>query len=811
MKGRHLRSSFLLFNFLVINIFSLNGQTTAIYISDEVTNRVLSDVEVIVDDFKSLGFTDAQGIALVETSKYSIFRFSKEGYSFKSFSRAELVALNWRISLSPLSDQIEEIILIGQPSFKEYDKFHLTETITKKDIQKTNPQTSADILTQNGNVYVQKSQMGGGSPIIRGFEANRVLLVVDGVRMNNAIYRNGHLQNAITVDASALENVKVLFGPNSLAYGSDAIGGVVAYSTKTPLFATDGATKMDLNVFSRYASANQEKTLHADISLGWKNLALLTSVTATDYDDLRSGGNRNEQFLEFGKRPNFAQRINGIDQLVINTNPNIQVGTAYHQYDILQKLVFKASEDLYINGNIQISNTGNVPRYDNLQEVSNGGLRYSEWNYGPQKRFLSSVQIKNYSGKSFYDQYILTGAFQKVKEERITRNFNNDNKFNQNEDVSVYSVSGEFKKKISSEIGLFYGFDSQINSVNSTAFSENIEDNTISFSVLTRYANGKNKYNTYGFFLEADWSRSNSPVSLKAGLRFSGNDWQIKYNNNGTVEWPMNFTEGVSGDNQAFNWSLSGLYESDNAFYLRGLISSAFRAPNIDDLSKIRVNSNEITFPNLNLQPEKSISTELSTGFKNESINISSTLFFTRLNDAITRRAFTTPEGFSTYENFGEILLVVGNQNVQNANIYGISMNGEITYKEWKLKGSWNYTQGREKIDGQEDLPFAHIPPLYGNVRLSHEKEAWTFDLEMRYNGSKDIEDFGGSVDNPDLATAIGSLSWTTLNIYSTFSIDQKIAISCGLENIFDTHYRPFGSGVSAAGRNLILSMRYSI
>ena len=253
------------------------------------------------------------------------------------------------------------------------------------------------------------------------------------------------------------------------------------------------------------------------------------------------------------------------------------------------------------------------------------------------------------------------------------------------------------------------------------------------------------------------------------------------------------------------------MYESDNAFYLRGLISSAFRAPNIDDLSKIRVNSNEITFPNLNLQPEKSISTELSTGFKNESINISSTLFFTRLNDAITRRAFTTPEGFSTYENFGEILLVVGNQNVQNANIYGLSINGEITYKEWKLKGSWNYTQGREKIDGQEDLPFAHIPPLYGNVRLSHEKEAWTFDLEMRYNGSKDIEDFGGSVDNPDLATAIGSLSWTTLNIYSTFSIDQKIAISCGLENIFDTHYRPFGSGVSAAGRNLILSMRYSI
>ena len=63
--------------------------------------------------------------------------------------------------------------------------------VSKQLIQFQNPQTSADLLTLTGKVFVQKSQLGGGSPMIRGFATNRVLLVVDGVRMNNAIFRSG--------------------------------------------------------------------------------------------------------------------------------------------------------------------------------------------------------------------------------------------------------------------------------------------------------------------------------------------------------------------------------------------------------------------------------------------------------------------------------------------------------------------------------------------------------------------------------------------------------------------------------------------
>tara|TARA_B100000497_G_C7695565_1_gene424664 strand:- start:4097 stop:6529 length:2433 start_codon:yes stop_codon:yes gene_type:complete len=810
MRGPLLPLNCLLFS--ILSLFIQVSFAQSVQVFNSTYDEVISGVEIFHEGFDNLVITDQNGIALIDTTQNSVFHFSKESYILKSLSVSELLILNWKVPLSPFSEEIDEIVLIGQHSFKDSDKFHLTETITTKEIQKSNPQTSADILTQNGNVYVQKSQMGGGSPIIRGFEANRVLLVVDGVRMNNAIYRNGHLQNAITVDASSIENVKVLFGPNSLAYGSDAIGGVVSYTTKIPLFGTKESTKIKANALTRFSTANQEKTVHGDFSLGWEKLALMTSITITDYDDLRSGGNRDDRFPLFGLRTKYSESSDNIDVEIINPNPKVQIGTAYHQYDILQKVIFKPEEKIFLSANIQFSNTGNVPRYDNLQEITNGSLRYAEWNYGPQKRNLASLQLKNYNVKKWYDQYILLAAFQNISEERIVRIFQNKNRLNQKEGVNVFSFTGEFKKSISRNLSILYGFDSQFNGITSTAFTEDISNGAINDGALSRYANGDNTYSTYGLFSEIDWSNPSSLFSAKAGVRYSSNKWAVKYINSRDVIWPTSFINGVEGTNNALTWSVSGLYNNPSGFFIRGLISSAFRAPNIDDLSKIRVNANEITFPNTNLSPEKSLSSEISIGFKNQGFNFSATTFFTELKDAITRRPFSTPDGSSTYDNFGETLIVVGNQNAQKAHIYGLALNGAYNLTEyWNIKGSWNFTKGREKTDGGIDYPFAHIPPIYGNVRLSFEPNDISIQAVVNYNGAKDLNEFGGSVDNPDLATPVGSLGWTTFNIYGSYNFSKNVSTTIGLENITDLHYRTFGSGVSAAGRNVILSVRYSI
>jgi len=190
-----------------------------------------------------------------------------------------------------LRKEMETIVISGS-KFAEKKKniIQKIDIITLKDIKKANAQNMGDLLMSTGNVFVQKSQQGGSSPVIRGFEASRVLLVVDGVRMNNAIYRSGHLQNIITVDQNMLERVEVLQGPSSTLYGSDALGGAVHMITRDPKLSVDGK-KINLasNALTRYSSVNNEKTIHADFNVGGKKWGSLTSITYGDFGDMRMG------------------------------------------------------------------------------------------------------------------------------------------------------------------------------------------------------------------------------------------------------------------------------------------------------------------------------------------------------------------------------------------------------------------------------------------------------------------------------------------------------------------------------------------
>src|SRR4030095_9895710 len=164
------------------------------------------------------------------------------------------------------------------------------DVIPRRFIAQVNAQNTGDLLINTGNVFVQKSQQGGSSPVLRGFEASRVLLVVDGIRMNNAIYRAGHLQNVITVDQNMLDRLEIMYGPSSTLYGSDALGGMVHMITKPVKVATAGESFSSSGTgFLRYSSVNDEKTGHFDINLGTRKFGFLTSVTYSYFGDMRMG------------------------------------------------------------------------------------------------------------------------------------------------------------------------------------------------------------------------------------------------------------------------------------------------------------------------------------------------------------------------------------------------------------------------------------------------------------------------------------------------------------------------------------------
>ena len=365
--------------FVFFLFYSLISQAQVISVRDKVTLERLPGVAVISGTEFSL-MTDQSGNVDITIFKDSpSIKFNMIGYLSVAISYAEIAAAGWVVSLPEKSFYINEVV-VSASKFEEKrdDVAQQIQVIGQTDLRFMNQQTTADVLNQSGNVMVQKSQQGGGSPIIRGFEANKVLMVVDGVRMNNAIYRGGHLQDVITLDNTIIEKMEVVFGPGSVVYGSDALGGVMHFYTRNPQFSYDSTTLVKGNAFTRLATSNQEITGHADVNFGGKKCASLSSFTYSAFDDLRQGNVRSPYQLDAWGRAEYVQRIDGKDSIVNNSNPNVQVGSGYKQYDFLQKFSFMQSKEIIHTLNLQYSTSSDVPRYDRLTQYRNGGLRFAE-------------------------------------------------------------------------------------------------------------------------------------------------------------------------------------------------------------------------------------------------------------------------------------------------------------------------------------------------------------------------------------------------------------------------------------------------
>ncbi len=187
---------------------------------------------------------------------------------------------------------LNEVIVNANKFPEKYKRIAQAVDVIKTKEQLNFQANTADVLINSGKLFLQKSQQGGGSPIIRGFEASRILLMVDGVRLNNAIYRAGHLQNIITIDNMVLDRVEVLYGPSSTLYGSDALGGVVNMYTKNPILSSNGKTNFSGSATLRYTSAIDENRGNFSLNVGGKQWASLTSVTYGSFGDMIQGNNR---------------------------------------------------------------------------------------------------------------------------------------------------------------------------------------------------------------------------------------------------------------------------------------------------------------------------------------------------------------------------------------------------------------------------------------------------------------------------------------------------------------------------------------
>lgn len=683
------------------------------------------------------------------------------------------------------------------------------DVLDSNDIAGSFTSNTANLLEQSSKVFVQKSQQGGGSPVIRGFEASRVLLMVDGVRMNNAIYRSGHLQNIITVDDDVLERVEILNGPASTIYGSDALGGVIHLRTIQARLREDGNSAFRVNgrVATRFSSAAGERTTNGRINIASNRFASLTAFSYSDFGDLRSGNIRNPFYGDFGKRSEYVERINGVDSIVKNADVNRQKFSGYQQYDLLQKFMFAPRNNRRHQLNFQYSTTGNVPRYDRLTDTRSGKLRWAEWNYGPQERLLTAYQLEAKELHGFFDELLVGAAWQKIQESRIQRALGKDDQENRQEDLHICSYTIDLRKS-KGRHELNVGTDAQFNFLKSTAFVRNIVTGIQTQGLDTRYPNGKNRMHYLGLYAQHLFKIAGNKLVLNDGLRI--NYSSLNATLNPTISFPLPYND-LSQNTLSVSGNLSLIGMPDDRTKISGGIATGFRAPNIDDMAKIFESAAgaQLVVPNPDLKPEQTINFDLGVDkIIAQSLRISINGFYTLMRQAIVSDRFQLNGQDSVWYG-GKLTQVVASQNKASARIHGLQVSLSYPFTEW-LSGYCNaaYTYGRFTDASGKQVSLDHIPPFYGKTGLRYATSKTSADCYVLYNGWKHLADYNPyGEDNLQYATAQGMPSWYTLNASVQHTFNEHVRVQAALENILDKNYRTFASGINGAGRSLILKM----
>ena len=743
------------------------------------------------------------------------------GYRKIVLSYQELRALNDTLYLESEIFQLENVVVSATRWKQNYTSVSQAISIIEPEvIERRQPQTMADALGLSGKVFIQKSQQGGGSPMIRGFATNRLLYSVDGIRMNTAIFRSGNIQNVINLDPFSMQRTEILFGPSSVMYGSDAIGGVMSFETLTPEFALDSLRKVfnpivSGNAVIRGTTANNERTGHFNVQLGWNKWAWFGSISRYRYDHLRQGSNGPDDYVKNYYVDDWEGTFQPLndepvpDKIVEQSNPLLQIPSGYDQWNTLQKIRWQPTDGMDVQYTFQYSETSNYGRYDRHLRLQDGLPRYAQWDYGPQgwKMHLLSLKMGGNTNGAMYDQLVIKGANQQFWESRISRNFGELSIEKQNELIQANSIHIDAIKWLNERMLLSYGVEWVQNKVNSEAHVRQLSTDA-SKAGLPRYPDAT--WTSSAAFLHSD-IQINTTTKVQAGVRYNTYHIDAQFGDSDRLDTQLFETANLR--DRAVVGSFGLISRPNNDWVLKLNLGTAFRSPNVDDMGKIFDSEpGAVTVPNPNIMAE--YAWNIDAGVVHRVINglkLEVNAYWTHLENAMVRRDFEL-NGQTTILYQGIISRIQAIQNAAYAQVYGLqwSLDAQLNNR-WLLTTRMNLQKGEEELDDGSISPSRHVAPYFGESSLTYEYNSWSGSLIHRFQGTKSHSQMAVTerekielyaLDAEGLAYAP---SWGVWNLVGKYEFTDWGNILLQLENLTDQRYRPYSSGISAAGRSVQL------
>ena len=690
------------------------------------------------------------------------------------------------------------------------------EVVSAKRLSELQPATLGDALINTGQVFVQKSQMGGSSPVLRGFEASRVLLVVDGVRMNNATYRAGHLQDIITIDPFMLDRMEVNFGSGSTLYGSDALGGVLYFKTKD---ATLGKFAVKPTATLRYLSASKSVIANMGVKVQTEKVGFILSATRSQFGDMRSGGKNYSDWDTFGFLPRYVTQINGRDTVLMNADPQLQKGTGYNQTDLFAK-VFAKTGKVEHTLNLQRSMADLIPRYDRMSQFNNGIPVFGRWDYAPQNR-----QYLAYTAKlgSVDHHTRLTLAQQSTEVARITRNFGSVTERTQKDDVSMKTINLDRHDKFSEAFTLNSGIEMVWNDVTSVGTNKNILTMAES-PTKARYSDSGATTRMHSVFAQGIYRIASTGTVIQGGVRISNYHLEAMFSR--ANPWKLPYS-AISFGSTTPSYDLGLTQQLKKGLLLKASVNQAYRNPNVDDMTKVFDSKPgaKLLVPSPDLKAEQSRTIDLGVLWrKDRAFAFEAGVFSSAVKNLLLDQAGTL-NGKDSLMYDGRLTPVYQLRNVALGQITGVYFNAKVRLMEslW-FTGSVTETKGIYRLDeAAAEQPLDHIPPLYGQASLRWNGAGWFTEWQCVFNGVKKAEEYSSSGEDNQNQQPIGladingdgkadgfNPAWQCWNLRGGYQHKSGLSAMVAVENVLDLHYRYFASGMSAAGRSVNLSLSYA-
>ena len=618
-------------------------------------------------------------------------------------------------------------------------------SITNQKIIEKGARTTPEALMGVSGVFIQKTNHGGGSAFIRGLTGNQTLIVLDGIRLNNAIYRYGPNQYLNTIDMFTVDKIDVLKGIGSVEYGSDAMGGVIHVKTKEN--TSKELNKISLNNTSKFISSGMEKTNRTAIQYATNKWDFIGGISLKKYGDLVGGENIGKQ------TPTGYNEIN---------------------YDLKTRIKISTQSELIYSSQNTIQK--NVPIY---HKIALENFKTNQIDY--QIRYLNYLKYKYISNKRWISEIIINASTQRTIEQRSNQKNNSSIFRNETDTVKNVGLTAEIVSKPNKNWTMNTGFDYYKDEI----FSEAIETSSdINTQVIKRglYPNGSIYKNSSLFNIH---NLNFNKLNIVAGLRY--NFLHIQMNELTLGNIAINPAALVS--NFGFNYRLN------QHGFLFGSITTGYRAPNIDDLGSLGIVDFRYEIPSYDLRPEKSLNTEIGYKYRSNKIDFSIAAFKMKLKDIIARVLVDGKviNGYNVYNK----------KNIESSYINGAEVNYTYLlskYLTWYTNATYTYGQNVTKNE-----PMRRIPPLFGQNKISFIKKNKTLAITHQFAGKQDRLAQGDKDDNR--IGKLGTPGWNIFNIDAGWQV-KNLSLNTSLINISNVQYKTHGSGVYGVGRAVNFSFK---